>query len=47
MDEFSEQEYDDSDEIKAAKAKFVTAKLEAASMRVWKSQAHRQDDRHR
>merc|ERR1719473_75699 len=39
MDEFTEQEYDDSDEVKAAKAKFVTAKLEAASMRVWKTQA--------
>jgi len=39
MDEFTEQEYDDSDAIKAAKGKFVTAKLEAASMRVWKSQA--------
>merc|ERR1719460_1165191 len=39
MDEFTEQEYDDSEAIKAAKAEFVTAKLEAASMRVWKTQA--------
>merc|ERR1719160_900744 len=39
MDEFTEQAYDDSEEIKAAKSAYVTAKLEASSMRVWKSQA--------
>merc|ERR1719235_2844054 len=39
MEEFTEQAYDDSDEIKKAKTDYVTYKLEASSMRVWKSQA--------
>merc|ERR1719261_1240917 len=39
MDEFTEQAYDDTEEIQKAKAKYVTYKLEASSMRVWKSQA--------
>merc|ERR1719235_261139 len=39
MEEFTEQAYDDTEEIQKAKAKYVTYKLEASSMRVWKSQA--------
>merc|ERR1719235_256009 len=39
MKEFTEQAYDDTEEIQKAKAKYVTYKLEASSMRVWKSQA--------